>query len=142
MNVSKRQVKAPKVFVRGSGIVHALLGLPDKASLLGHPVAGASWEGFALEQVVRLSRVTAPYFWATYGGAELDLLFQHRGKWIDVEFKFSDSPGMTKPMHAAIDTLQLDALWVIAPVEKRYRLYPGVEVCPLDDWCRERLYCS
>lgn len=142
VNVGKRQVKSPKIFVRDSGLVHALLGLPDKATLLGHPVAGASWEGFALEQVVRMSRITEPYFWATYGGAELDLLFQHKGKWIGVEFKFSDAPAMTKSMHAAMDTLKLEKMWIIAPVQKRFNLSRSVEVCPLNIWSKERFYCS
>ncbi len=140
VNVGKRQVKSPKIYLRDSGLLHALLDLSDRDSLLGHPVVGASWEGFALEQIVRVSRIKAPYFWGTYAGAELDLLFQHRGKWIGVEFKFSDAPAMTKSMYAAMDSLNLSALWIVAPVEKRYALYPGVEVCPLGVWSRERLY--
>jgi len=139
-NVGKRQVKSPKIYLRDSGLLHALLDLPDKDSLLGHPVAGASWEGFALEQIVRMSRIVSPYFWGTYGGAELDLLFQHRGQWIGVECKFSDAPVMTKSMRTALDTLDLAALWIIAPVEKRYPLRPGVEVCPIGDWSREKFY--
>lgn len=139
-NVGKRQVKSPKIYLRDSGLVHALLNLPDKDSLLGHPVAGASWEGFAFEQIVRMSRIVSPYFWGTYGGAELDLLFQHRGQWIGVEFKFSDAPAMTKSMHAAMDSLNLNALWVVAPVERRYPLGPRVEVCPLGEWSRELFY--
>ena len=139
-NVGKRQVKSPKIYLRDSGLLHALLDLPDKDALLGHPVVGAAWEGFAFEQIVRMSRINAPYFWGTYGGAELDLLFRHRGKWIGVEFKFSDAPAMTKSMHAALDTLKLAALWIVAPVERRYPINPHVEVCPLGVWCRERLY--
>lgn len=139
-NVSKRQVKSPKIYLRDSGLVHALLDLPDKDALLGHPVAGASWEGFALEQILRMSRINASYFWGTYGGAELDLLFQHRGKWIGVEFKFTDAPAMNKSMHAAMDTLNLAALWIVAPVEKRYQVSPRVEVCPLGVWSSERYY--
>jgi len=138
-NVGKRQVKAPKVYFRDSGLLHALLSLPDHSSVIGHPVGGFSWEGFALEQVIRLGRLADCYFWGTYGGAELDLFFAHRGRRYGVEVKFNDAPGVTRSMKVAMQTLRLDGLWMIAPVKARYPLAPGIEVCPLSEWGLPRL---
>ncbi len=138
-NVGKRQIKAPKLYFRDTGLLHALLSLPDHASVLRHPVAGFSWEGFALEQVVRLGGLADCYFWGTYGGAELDLFFVRHGKRYGVEVKFNDAPGVTRSMRAACETLRLDCLWVVAPVRSRYPLAPGIEVCPLAEWPPEGL---
>lgn len=138
-NVGKRQVKAPKIYFRDLGLLHALLALPDLPSVIGHPIGGFSWEGFALEQVIRLGRIDDCYFWGTYGGAELDLFFLHGGRRFGVEVKFSDAPGVTRSMTAAMETLRLDGLWVVAPVKSRYPLAPGVEVCPLSEWGPARL---
>ena len=137
-NVVKRQVKSPKVYFRDTGLLHTLLSLPDPDAVLRHPVAGFSWEGFALEQVVRMTGLTDCYFWATYGGSELDLFFVRRGRRYGIEFKFSDAPGVTRSMREAIETLKLDRLWVIAPVKMRYELAPGIEVCPLAAWPLEQ----
>jgi hypothetical protein len=104
-----------------------------------HPVVGFSWEGFALEQVIRLGGLTDCYYWATYGGAELDLLVHRGGRRWGVEVKFSDAPGVTASMRAARETLRLDGLWVVAPVKTRYALAPGIGVCPLSEWTPERI---
>ncbi|MGQ9661551.1 MAG: ATP-binding protein [Kiritimatiellia bacterium] len=138
-NVGKRQVKAPKVYLRDSGLLHALLRLPDREALLAHPIVGFSWEGFAIEQVLRISSITEAYFWGTHGGAELDLLFMHKGRWLGVECKFSEAPVVTRSMRVAIEDLQLERLWIIAPVQRRYSAAPGIEVCPLKEWTPERL---
>jgi len=92
----KRQVKAPKIYLRDSGILHALLSLTDRHSLSGHPRVGASWEGFALEQTLHTIKVPEPFFWATHSGAELDLFFLQSGRRFGVEFKFSEAPKVTK----------------------------------------------
>jgi len=92
-NLRKRQVKSPKVFLRDSGVLHALLQLPTLADVRGHPKPGASWEGFALEQVLATIRSRDVYFWATHGGAELDLLWLAGGKRYGFEFKYADAPG-------------------------------------------------
>ena len=139
VNVAKRQVKAPKIFFRDTGLLHALLGLSDRGAVLGHPAAGFSWEGFAIDQVLRVSGVADAYFWGTYGGAELDLLFLHNGRWCGVECKFSDAPTVTRSMRVAMEDLNLHRLWIVAPVKSRYGLAPGIEVCPLTEWTRERL---
>jgi predicted AAA+ superfamily ATPase len=130
-NVEKRQVKAPKVYFRDSGLLHALLGLKSLPELLAHPVCGASWEGFALEQVLRLARPDAAYFWATHNGAELDLLLFRAGRRIGVEFKRADAPTMTRSMHVALADLGLDALYVVYPGAHRYPIGARVEAVPL-----------
>ena len=123
-NIGKRQVKAPKVYIRDSGILHSLLSLSDLYSLSGHPEAGASWEGFTLEQVLKSIRPSESFFWATHNGAELDLFFLHRGHRYGVEVKFSEAPKVTRSMRLALDNLRLDHLWVI---------YPGIHAYPVDE---------
>ena len=130
-NLSKRQVKAPKVYFRDCGLLHALLDLGTLPALLAHPRCGASWEGFALEQVLRLARPEEAYFWATHQGAELDLLMIQGSRRIGVEFKMSDQPTLTKSMHIAIEDLKLDALYVVYPGEHRFQIGAGVEAVPL-----------
>ena len=130
-NLSKRQVKAPKVYFRDSGLLHGMLGIRHMPQLLAHPLSGASWEGFAMEQVLRIAQPDQAYFWATHQGSELDLLMFKDQQRIGVEFKRSDAPGMTTSMRVALSDLQLDRLYVVYPGTKRYRLSPQVEVVPL-----------
>jgi predicted AAA+ superfamily ATPase len=130
-NLGKRQVKAPKIYLRDSGLLHSLLGIGDAAQLARHPKSGASWEGFALDQVLRIARPEESYFWATHAGAELDLLMIKDGRRVGVEFKRSDAPQLTPSMRIALNDLALDALYVIYPGERRYRLGERVEVVPL-----------
>jgi len=129
-NLGKRQVKAPKVYVRDSGILHALLQLDSAEAVMAHPKSGASWEGFVLEQVLRQARPTEAYFWATHQGAELDLLlFKHRRR-VGVEIKRADAPRLTPSMRIALTDLKLDRLLVIYPGNKPYPLAPKVDVVP------------
>jgi uncharacterized protein len=130
-NLGKRQVKAPKIYLRDSGLLHSLLGIGDAAQLARHPKSGASWEGFALDQVLRVARPEESYFWATHAGAELDLLMVKDGRRVGVEFKRSDAPQMTPSMRIALNDLKLDALYVVYPGDRRYRLGERVEVVPL-----------
>ena len=130
-NLVKRQVKAPKVYVRDSGLLHELLGIADPAALARHPKSGASWEGFALDQILRIARPDAAYFWATHGGAGLDLLMFKDAQRIGVEFKRADAPALTPSMRTALVDLQLDALYVVYPGPRRYRLAERVEAVPL-----------
>lgn len=132
-NIGKRQVKAPKIFVRDSGLLHSLLSLPDRHALLGHPRVGASWEGFALEQTLRVLRPSDAYCWATHNGAELDLLFTHRGRRYGVEFKFNEAPAATKSMHIAIADLHLKHLWIVYPGTERFPVAPRLSAWPLQD---------
>ena len=134
-NLGKRQVKAPKVYFRDSGLLHALMGTSSLDALLHHPRSGASWEGFALEQVLRIAAPDEAYFWATHNGAELDLLLIRAGERVGVEFKRADAPGLTRSMVIALHDLQLARLYVVYPGELRYRLADQVEVVPLAALC-------
>jgi len=131
VNLKKRQVKAPKIYLRDSGLLHALLGVESRHQLLGHPALGSSWEGFALEQVLVLLRPKEAYFWATHSGAELDLFFVAGGKNYGIEFKFSDAPQMTRSMHSAMTDLDLAHLWIIYPGEHSFPVKERVSVVPL-----------
>ena len=130
-NVSKRQVKAPKVYLRDSGLLHALLQVGTLGELQAHPKLGASWEGFALEHVIGLLHTRDAYFWATHGGAELDLLVTLGGKRYGFEFKFQDAPARTRSMLIAREDLGLDRLWVVYPGSKEYALDAATDVVPL-----------
>lgn len=133
-NLGKRVVKSPKVYVRDSGILHALLRVDDFDTLAGHPKLGASWEGFALEQVLRCVGERDVYFWATHAGAELDLLYFRKGKRYGVEFKYADAPALTKSMRIALDDLRLQALWVVYPGTTAYPLADRVHAVPLAEF--------
>lgn len=140
-NLAKRQVKAPKVYVRDSGLLHALLGVRTRAQLLGHPQLGASFEGFAVEQAIALAGQADAYFWATHAGAELDLLLLREGRRIGLEMKRADAPSMTRSMHVALADLRLDRLLVVVPGDRGWRLAPRIEVVPiarLGDAVRQR----
>lgn len=130
-NLGKRQVKAPKLYFRDTGLLHALLGIDDFDALLAHPRSGASWEGFVVEQVLRVAQPDEAYFWATHNGAELDLLLFKGGRRIGVEVKRMDAPKVTPSMQIALHDLQLDALYVVYPGELRYRLTDRIEAVPL-----------
>jgi len=130
-NLGKRQVKAPKVYIRDSGLLHALLGIASRRDLEYHPKVGASWEGYAVEEVLKALRPDDAYFWATYQGAELDLLLFKRGRRIGVECKRMDAPRLTPSMRIALADLKLDQLLVAYPGPTRYSLASNVEVIPL-----------
>jgi predicted AAA+ superfamily ATPase len=132
-NIGKRQVKSPKVYLRDSGLLHSLLNLPDRHTLLGHPRVGASWEGFALEQVLRALEPAEAYFWATHSGAELDLLFRHQGRRYGIEVKFSEAPAATRSMRVALDELGLRHLWIIYPGAASFPIDKQITAWPLRD---------
>ena len=131
VNAGKRLVKSPKVFVRDSGLLHGLLGVGDRRALLGHPKLGASWEGFAMEQILAKFPRTEAYFWATQGGAELDLLLQPRGRRIGMEFKVSEAPAVTRSMNVALGDLGLEELVVVKPSGRDYRMAPKIRALSL-----------
>jgi hypothetical protein len=108
-----------------------MLGIRHLPQLLSHPLSGASWEGFALEQVLRIAQPDQAYFWATHQGAELDLLMFKDQQRIGVEFKRSDAPSLTPSMRVALNDLKLDRLYVVYPGKQRYALSEQVEVVPL-----------
>lgn len=129
-NLGKRQVKAPKIYVRDTGLLHALHGLSDLNALLGHPKLGASWEGFILEQLIALLGTRDSYYWATHNGAELDFMTMWGGRRYGFEMKYADAPGTTKSMHVALTDLGLAHLWVVYPGEKRYDLSEKITAVP------------
>ncbi len=132
-NLGKRQVKSPKVYFRDPGLLHLLSGIGTMRDLLDHPRCGASWEGFAVEEVIRRLGASAEEcsFWRTHTGAELDLLWVRGGRRLGFEFKRSPTPGMTPSMRAALEDLRLSRLFVVHPGTKRYALGARVEAVPL-----------
>jgi len=132
-NISKRQVKAPKIYFRDSGILHSLLDIPDRHYLMGHPRLGASWEGFALEQILRIIGPVEPYFWSTYSGAEVDLFFSKNGKRYGIECKFNEAPKISKSMHIALNDLGLSHLYVLYPGKDSYPVAENISVVSLAD---------
>lgn len=137
-NISKRQVKAPKIYFRDSGILHSLFGIHDKSDLFLNPKLGSSWEGFAIEEVIRKHRAALDecFFWATQGGAELDLLIVQEGKKYAFEIKYTDAPKITKSMLSAIETLKLKKLTVIYPGKLKFNLAKNIEVCGLEEYAK------
>ncbi len=131
-NIRKRQVKAPKIYIRDSGILHALLQINTMADLQGHPKIGSSWEGFCLEQLIGGLKTRDIYFWATHAGAELDLLVTVEGNRYGFEFKYADAPGSNRSMRIAIEDLGLEHLWIIYPGREKYDIDKGISVVPID----------
>lgn len=132
-NMEKRLVKSPKVYVRDSGVLHALLGLGSFRELEGHPKLGASWEGFVLEEIVAAAGERNVYFWGTHGGAELDVLVTRGHRKLGFEIKWADAPRMTRSMHQALADLELDHLYVVYPGPQRYSLAPRASALPLSE---------
>lgn len=130
-NLGKRLVKSPKVYIRDSGLLHYFLGVHSFKELESHPKLGASFEGFALEQCLLHYPDHEPYFWATHSGAELDLLLVKGEERLGIEFKYTDTPSITKSMTTAIHDLQLKKLLIVYPGTKQYPLSEEVEVVPL-----------
>ncbi|MBL8751772.1 MAG: ATP-binding protein [Planctomycetes bacterium] len=130
-NLGKRLVKSPKIYLRDSGLFHALQGIQAATQLQVHPKLGASWEGFVVEEVLREFQPHQAWFYATHSGAELDLFFLHRGQRIGVEVKREDAPRLTKSMRVAQQDLRLDRLFVVYPGAQRYALADDVECVPL-----------
>ncbi len=129
----KRQIRSPKVYLRDSRLLHALLGIPTFAALEAHPKLGASWEGFALEQVLHVTGEREAYFWNTQGGAELDLLVFLHGRRLGFEFKYADAPAVTKSLQVAKEDLRLDRVFLIHPGPKSYPLNEWAEATRLPD---------
>lgn len=137
-NLGKRQVRSPKVYVRDSGLLHSLLGVTNQYDLENHPKVGASWEGYAVEEVLKSFRPDEAYYWATYNGAELDLLLFKKGRRIGIECKRADAPSLTPSMRTALADLRLDHLYVLYPGEKAYSLGKKVEVVPLAQFVKAK----
>ena len=132
-NVAKRQVKAPKVYLRDTGLLHALLGIHDDGVLFAHPRVGASWEGFVIEQILRSVRPSGAWFWSAHGGGELDLLVFERGRRIGFEVKFSEAPDVTRSMRHVARLLALDHLFVVCPSRHAWPVDTHISVLPVCD---------
>jgi len=133
-NLAKRQVKAPKVYIRDSGFLHALLNVPALRDLQMHLKVGASWEGYAIEEILKALQPDEAYYWATHSGAELDLLLFKRGRRIGIECKRADAPAITPSMRIAMEDLKLDELHIVYPGRRAYSLAKGIHVAPLADF--------
>ena len=133
-NLGKRLVKSPKLYLRDSGLFHTLQTISNDQELLSHPKLGASWEGFALEQLLLVLGLNPEevFFWGTHAGAELDLFWKMRGKNWGVEFKYTEAPKTTKSMHIALENLKLEHLWVIYPGKDSFPLDKKISVLPLN----------
>ncbi|MBM4045373.1 MAG: ATP-binding protein [Planctomycetes bacterium] len=147
VNISKRLVKSPKLYLRDSGLFHCLMSIQTHEQLTSHSKLGASWEGFALDCVCRAlgKRDEEFFFWGTHAGAELDLFWQHGGQNWGVEIKYADAPGLTKSMAVVMEDLNLAHLWVVYPGKDPYRLSERVTVLPLRDvaaWAADDAYAT
>ena len=124
-------MRAPKIFLRDSGLLHNLLNIPDQANLFGHPKVGASWEGFVIEEALQIIHPKEAYFWATHSGAELDLLFFSNGKRYGIEVKFSEAPDISHSTRTALHDLNLSHLRIIYPGSETYQVDKSISVWPL-----------
>ncbi|WP_345308891.1 ATP-binding protein [Candidatus Villigracilis saccharophilus] len=131
-NLKKRQVKAPKIYFRDTGLLHYLLGIRSELDLHTHPKSGASWEGYAIEEILKTTAPDEAYFWATHGGAELDLLLLKDGHRIGVECKRVDAPRLTSSMRTAMQDLELDRLFVVYPGPLAYPIAEKISALPIN----------
>ena len=131
-NLGKRIVRSPKIYIRDSGILHTLFRISGREELFSHPKLGASWEGFALEQVLSIVGEQDAYFYATHGGAELDLVLLRGGKKWGIEFKFRDAPSMTKSLHTALNDLSPKRICVLYPGDDAYPIHEKIDCVSID----------
>lgn len=129
-NIKKRQVKAPKIYIRDAGILHYLLGIRKTEDLFVHPKYGASWEGYVIEEVIRAVEPDEIYYWRTHSGAEIDLILRKGGKMYGVECKRQDAPRLTPAIKTVLEDLRLERIAVIYPGDKRYILSDRVVAVP------------
>jgi predicted AAA+ superfamily ATPase len=128
-NVGKRLIRSPKVYVRDSGLVHALLGLPNLDAVLGHPIAGSSWEGFVMEQLINAAPQAQACFYRTSNGAEVDLVltFRNQQTWV-IKIKRSSAPTVSRGFYQAATDLEAVRKLLVAPVAQPYPMKDGIEV--------------
>jgi len=139
-NMGKRLVKSPKIYIRDSGIFHCLAGIDDMVALESHPAYGASWEGFALEEILQRTGARNAYFWRTQAGAELDLLLIKGNFKIGFEFKCSENPKVTKSMRIAIKDLNLSHLYIVYPGKFSFPIQDNVTALSLIDASDNEFY--
>ncbi len=130
VNVSKRQVKTPKVYFRDTGLLHTLLGVHNERDLLSHPRVGASWEGYVIEQILAVLGQPPAWFWAAHQGGEIDLLVQYEGRWLGFEIKFSEAPKVSKLLRDSVQLLGLDHLYVVCLAHRTYAASDNISILP------------
>lgn len=137
-NIKKRQVKSPKIYFTDSGLLHSLLGIQNHDDLLGHPKLGASWEGFAIEQIIRALKADKEscFYWRTQNGAELDLILLKNGKMHGFEFKYSLKPTLTKSLHHVLEDLKPEKVTILIPGNDDYLIHERIRVCGLTKFCQ------
>ena len=128
-NLKKRLVKSPKIYLRDSGILHALLDIEEYDYLLVNPIAGASWEGFVIENIIAQYNRWKPSFIRTSNGAEIDLVLERAGRCHVFECKLSKAPKPSRGFHEIVDSMQPESAWVIAPVDEPFEIKKGIVVC-------------
>ncbi|MBS1115008.1 MAG: ATPase superfamily-like protein [Nitrospirae bacterium] len=131
-NLKKRQIKAPKIYFRDTGLLHHLLGIRSDKELLGHPKCGSSWEGYVIEETIKATEPDEAYYWATHSGAEIDMVLIKNGRMLGVECKRMDAPRLTPSMRTALEDLKLEQIAVVYPGTKRYSLGERVAAVPLE----------
>jgi hypothetical protein len=137
INVKKRLIKSPKVYIRDSGLLHQLLQISDFNQLLGHPVFGSSWEGIVIENVIAEMPEWHPFFYRTATGDEIDLVMVKGDRKIAIECKASTAPQLTKGFWTVIDDIQPEHVWVVAPINDSYPIKKNVTVCGLSQIVNE-----
>ncbi len=129
-NLKKRLIKSPKIYIRDSGILHALLGIENHNDLLGHPVYGASWEGLVIENILPLLPNWKASFYRTSSGSEIDLILEKGNRRVAIECKGSTSPNVNRGFWNAVSEIRFKEVWVVAPVKEAYPIEKGVMVAP------------
>lgn len=135
-NLKKRMVKSPKIFIKDSGLLHAILNIESHNDLLGHPVYGSSWEGFVIENILAVLPDWTPFFYRTSSGTEIDLILEKGSKRIAIECKVSSAPNMSNGFWKAINDLKFDNCWIIAPVKDTYPIKKNINVTPLEQFLK------
>jgi uncharacterized protein len=131
-NLKKRQVKAPKIYLRDTGLLHQLLGIRSDQEVFKHPKCGSSWEGYVIEEILKTVQPDEAYFWATHNGAEIDLVMVKDGRMLGVECKMVDAPRLTPSMRIAIEDLNLEQIAIVYPGKRRYALAKNIQAVPLE----------
>ena len=134
MDIKKRIVKSPKIYIRDSGLLHALLDIKTQNDLLAHPIYGASWEGFVVENLIAQMPDWSPSFYRTASGVELDLILTKGNRVIAVECKASLSPKPTKGFWTALKDLSIDEAYIISPISDYYPIEKGVIVAGIEEF--------
>ena len=132
VNLKKRQIKAPKIYFRDTGLLHQLLGIRTDLELFSHPKCGFSWEGYVIEETIKAVKPNETYFWGTHNGAEIDLVMVKDGRMLGVECKRVDAPRLTPSMRIARKDLKLERIAVVYPGTRRYALTDNIHAVPLD----------